>query len=104
MLAHIVTMQANPQHRDAFMEEFRKHARISVETEPGCLRYDVLQDLADPNRFHVYEVFVDEAALAAHRSAPHNLEWRETVKDWRAPESIHRECVTVYPPDSAWRK
>ena len=98
MLALISTIQAKPQHREAFVEELKKHARLSVETEPGCLRYDVVQDLADPNRFHLYQVCVDEATLIAYHNTPHNLEWRETVKDWRAPGLIKRECVTVYPP------
>ena len=104
MHASIVTIQVNPRNLNEFLDSMREHARVSAETEPGCLRYDVVQDLADPNRIHVYEVFEDEAAFNAHRYAAHNLEWRDIIKDWRAPESISRHCVTVYPPDSAWQK
>ena len=104
MQAHIVTFQIKPEYRDAFIKEMREHARVSLETEPGCLRYDVLHDLDDPDSCHVYEVFLDEASFKAHREAPHNLEWREKVWDWRAGEHIRREGVTVFTPDSTWKK
>jgi hypothetical protein len=32
--------------------------------EPGCLRFDVVADRDDPQRFYFYEVYRDEAALA----------------------------------------
>ena len=100
----LVTLQVNSEHLDAFMESMVEHARLSLE-EPGCLRYDVVQDSEHSNRIYVYEVFVDEAAFDTHRQAPHNQEWRETTKDWHPPDwTQHRLCVTVFPPDSAWRK
>ena len=37
-------------------------------SEPGNLRFDVLRDPADPTRFLIYEVFVDETAAAAHKT------------------------------------
>ena len=36
-------------------------AKGSVNNEPGCLRFDVIQEGADPNRIWLYEVYVDEA-------------------------------------------
>jgi quinol monooxygenase YgiN len=104
MRALVVTIQIVPEHREAFMEALLDDARGSVGNEPGCLRFDVLQDLEDPNRIHLYEVYRDEAAIEAHRQAPHYLKWRETVKDWFAAEPVRTQCVTVYPADSAWHK
>ena len=104
MRALVVTIQIVPEHRDAFMEALMDDARGSVGNEPGCLRFDVLQDLEDPNRIHLYEVYRDEAALEAHRQAPHYLKWRETVKDWFAADPVRVQCDTVFPVDSAWHK
>ena len=104
MQALVVTIQIKPEHRDAFMEAMLGDARGSVENEQGCLRFDVLQDLEDPNRIHLYEVYRDEAAIEAHRQAPHYLKWRDTIEGWFAADPIRRQCVTVYPPDSAWHK
>ena len=104
MQALVVTIQIKPEHRDAFMEAMLGDARGSIENEPGCLRFDVIQDLEDPNRIHLYEVYRDEAAIEAHRQAPHYLKWRDTIEGWFAADPIRRVCVTVYPPDSGWHK
>lgn len=39
--------------------------------EPGCRMYIAHQHLDDPTRFLVYEQYDDDAALGAHRHAPH---------------------------------
>ena len=104
MQAIIVTIQIKPEHREAFMEAMLDDARGSVGDEPGCLRFDVLQDAEDPNRIHLYEVYRDQAAMEAHRGMPHYLKWRETVKNWHAAEPVRKMCETVFPPESAWGK
>ena len=70
MLALMVAMKIKPGHRDAFLEALLGDARGAVYDEPGCLRFDVLQDANDPHTVYLYEVYRDEAALAAHRQAP----------------------------------
>ena len=104
MQALVVTMQIKPEHRATFMEAMLDDARGSVENEPGCLRFDVIQDREDPNRIHLYEVYRDEAAIEAHRQAPHFLKFRETVKDWHAAEPTRVQGATVFPLDSMWHK
>jgi quinol monooxygenase YgiN len=39
--------------------------------EPGNLRYDLWIDQADPDRIVIDELYVDQAAIAAHRASPH---------------------------------
>ncbi|GIX49770.1 MAG: hypothetical protein KatS3mg131_3981 [Candidatus Tectimicrobiota bacterium] len=102
MLALLVTIQIKPEFREAFLQALLEDARGSVSHEPGCLRFDVLQDQSDPNRVYLYEVYRDEAALAAHRQAPHYLTWRETVKDWFAAEPVRQYCTTIFPADGEW--
>jgi quinol monooxygenase YgiN len=48
----------------------------------SSLRHARLQDARDPHTLYLYEVYRDEAALEAHRQAPHFVQWRETVQDW----------------------
>lgn len=40
-------------------------------SEPGCLKYELLQNAEDPADFTFVETFADDAALAAHASAPY---------------------------------
>ena len=67
MLVLMVTIHIKPEHKEAFMEEMRGDAIGSNRDEPGCLRFDVLQDSEDPNCIHLYEVYKNEEALEAHR-------------------------------------
>ena len=102
MIALLVTIQIQPEHREAFMESMLDDARGSNNDEPGCLRFDVLQDSEDPNKIHLYEVYKDQAAVDAHRQAPHFTKWRETVQEWFAAETIRRVATPVFPPEQSW--
>lgn len=47
--------------------------------EPGNLRFDFLQDTADPSRFLIYEAYESEEAATAHKNTEHYLFWRDAV-------------------------
>ena len=101
MIALMVTINIKPGHKEAFMASMLDDARGSNNDEPGCLRFDVLQDNDNPNRIHLYEVYQDEAALDAHRQAPHFTKWRETVADWFDGEVGRRVCTPVFRAEDA---
>ena len=42
--------------------------------EPGCVMYQAHKHKTDPRRFFIYEQYKDDAALEAHRNAPHFLQ------------------------------
>ena len=42
--------------------------------EPGCAMYLVHRHKTEPRRFFIYEQYNDDAALEAHRTAPHFLQ------------------------------
>jgi autoinducer 2-degrading protein len=46
-----VTVQVKPEHVSEFLEVVRHDAEHSEKDEPGCLRFDVIQDKDDRNRF-----------------------------------------------------
>lgn len=43
--------------------------------ESGCAMYQVHRHKTDSRRFFIYEQYKDDAALEAHRSAPHFLQF-----------------------------
>jgi quinol monooxygenase YgiN len=98
MYGVVVTINIKPQFKQRFMLSMLDDARGSVHDEPGCLRFDVLQDTSDPNRIYLMEEYVDEAAFQAHTRQPHFTRWRDTVRDWFAtPPQVHR-VSGIYPP------
>ena len=101
MIALMVTINIKPGHKDAFMASMLDDARGSNKDEPGCLRFDVLEDNDNPNQIHLYEVYQDQAALDAHRQAPHFTKWRETVGDWFDGEPSRKVCTPVFRAEDA---
>ena len=43
--------------------------------EPGCVLYQVHRHRTEPRRFFIYEQYRDDAALEAHRTSPHFLQY-----------------------------
>ena len=92
----IVECNVKPEKRDEFLKVIEHDAEHSEHDEPGCLRFDVLNDLEDPNKFFFYEVYKDEAALDAHRAAPHYAVWRAAADTLDGPAEATR-TTTVFP-------
>jgi autoinducer 2-degrading protein len=99
----MVKLHVKPEKVDEFLIAMEANARASAKDEPGCLRFDVSRDLEDTSLIHLYEVYLDEAALDAHRSAPHYLKWRDTVKDWYSADAERELASTVIPTDEEWK-
>jgi quinol monooxygenase YgiN len=49
--------------------------------EPGNLRWDVWQDQGQPDRYVIDELYVDAAAVAAHRQTPHYQHYLARIGD-----------------------
>ena len=93
----IAPLQVKEQHKDEFIEAMLDDARGSVGNEPGCLRFDVIQDAGDANRIWVYEVYIDEGAFQAHLESPHFLQWMlfDPVRSWNllsGPIAMKNSC------------
>jgi len=103
MYALIVSVHVKPERHDEFLRAIEEDSRGSREDEPGCLRFDVLHDKNDPHHFFFYEVYRDEAAIEAHRAAPHYQVWAAAVQAGvlsRPAEVTH--CTTTFPRDEGW--
>jgi len=98
-----VTIKVKPEHVSEFLEIIRYDAEHSEKDEPGCLRFDVIQDRDDPNRFYFYEIYRDEAALEAHRQTPHFKLYFEKSQRWLATPPERRFGKNLVPSDAAWR-
>ena len=69
---HIVHVHVHvlPGTEDAFAAASLENARNSL-TEPGVARFDVVQEVDDPRRFVLVEVYRDEDAAAADELRQH---------------------------------
>lgn len=102
MISLIVKLRIKPEQRETFLKAVEVDALGSERDEPGCLRFNVLQTEEDENVYYFYELYKDEAALEAHRAAPHYAVWREAAAvALDGPAEVTR-ATTVFPADRAY--
>ena len=98
MLAKWIKVRIKPERRADFLAAIEGDAVGSERDEPGCARFNVLQDATDENIYYFYEVYTDEAAVEAHRAMDHYAVWKAAADTLDGPtERI--ECVSVFPAD-----
>ncbi|MCP3709967.1 antibiotic biosynthesis monooxygenase [Paraburkholderia sp. CNPSo 3274] len=63
---------------EALMRDMVSHTR----KEPGNMRYDLLCRADGAPGFYLYETYVDEAAVQAHRDSAHFVAYRAKIGAW----------------------
>ena len=102
MIVRIITVHVKPEYRSEFEEETRLNHEGSV-LEAGVLRFDVLRDAEDPNRYILYEVYHDNEATEAHKQTDHYARWKERVADMMSAPREATTCEVVAPTEAgAW--
>ena len=98
MLVVHVHARVRPGRAGDFLEATLANARASLD-EPGVLRFDVIQDHADPAHVVLAEVYRDEEAVAAHKETAHYATWRDAVADMMAQPRESSRFSAVFPTD-----
>ncbi len=91
-----VHVHVKPEHRQPFIEASAENARNTIQ-EPGNLRFDVLQQADDPDRFVLFEVYCDEMAMKAHKASPHYARWAAAVGPWMAEPRAGVRYTPLFP-------
>lgn len=94
------TVKVKPEHLDEFLKHVSIHAANSSR-EPGCVRFEVLQDVDDPLTVCLLEVFRSEQDLQVHREQDYYRHWMDMSSGWRdRSRSSRRVLRDIYPPRS----
>ena len=86
-----------PEHIDDYIEGMKICAE-ATNKEPGCIRYESMQDVDDPTVMCLYQVFEDEAAYQAHQDAEHHRVWIEKSGSWRDQSGRRRNQLRYFTP------
>lgn len=93
--------------KEGRINEFKKATIINHAgslSEPGVLRFDVLQDSLDPSHFVLYEVYESEPATERHKQTAHYSEWKTTVESMMLRRRESASYSAVAPLEEAkWR-
>jgi quinol monooxygenase YgiN len=96
-----VHIHVKPEFIEAFRAATLENARNSVQ-EPGVARFDVLQQVDDPQRFVLVEVYRTPEAPASHKETAHYAAWRDTVAEMMAAPRTGVKYDNLFPEDSGW--
>ena len=98
MLVVHVHVHVKPMLVEAFRRATIENARQSVK-ELGIARFDVVQQVDDPTRFTLVEVYRAPEAVAAHKVTVHYAQWRDAVAEMMAEPRVSVKYANVFPPD-----
>ena len=80
-----LTIRAGSQ--DVFFAAAREMVS-ATQAEPGCIRYDLMQDISDPEHLTFVEEWESREALAAHFETAHMAVWRATSEPHLAGRNV----------------
>jgi (4S)-4-hydroxy-5-phosphonooxypentane-2,3-dione isomerase len=100
MIVTCVHVNVKPEKVREFTEAMIENHKASVR-ESGNLRFDVLQKADDPCRFMIYEAYESQEAIDLHKTTPHYIKWRDTVKDYMADTRQGVKYNIIEPSDRA---
>ena len=98
-------VQVHVQVKNDFINEFLSATKINVRSsidEPGIARFDVLQQLDEPSKFIIIEVYRTGKDPAKHKETQHYKEWKEKVAKMMAEARHSIKYVNVFPLDPDW--
>ena len=96
-----VQVHVKPEFIDTFRQATIENARNSVQ-ESGVARFDVVQQLDDPSRFVLVEVYRTPEDPPKHRETAHYKTWTETVAPMMAEPRSSVKYANVFPNDTGW--
>jgi quinol monooxygenase YgiN len=97
----LVHVHVKPEFIDAFKQASLENASNSVK-ETGIARFDVIQQVDDPSRFILVEVYKTAEAPAAHKETTHYTRWRDTVAEMMAEPRQGIKYTNTFPVDEDW--
>eukprot|EP00446_Apocalathium_sp_SHHI-4_P041120 CAMPEP_0177341860 /NCGR_PEP_ID=MMETSP0368-20130122/26731_1 /TAXON_ID=447022 ORGANISM="Scrippsiella hangoei-like, Strain SHHI-4" /NCGR_SAMPLE_ID=MMETSP0368 /ASSEMBLY_ACC=CAM_ASM_000363 /LENGTH=279 /DNA_ID=CAMNT_0018803181 /DNA_START=51 /DNA_END=890 /DNA_ORIENTATION=+ len=90
--AVLVTVDIKPDRIDDFLKAMEDDVTKSRDKalDPGCLRFDLLRDREDPNKFVFYEAYSDDEGAAQHKTTSHYKSWA----DFKGTGGVASQSVT----------
>ena len=91
--------------KSEFVEEFKvissENARNSLQ-ESGIARFDVIQQVDDPNHFEFIEVYRTPTDPVKHKETAHYTKWRELAELMLAEPRSRSVYDNIFPADEGW--
>lgn len=96
-----VHVHVKPDFVEAFKQATLENASNSVK-EAGIARFDVIQQVDDPTRFILVEVYKTAESSGAHKETAHYKLWRDAVMKMMAEPRQGIKYANLFPEDKGW--
>jgi len=96
-----VFVQVKPQNIEEFKAASIQNASESVK-EPGVARFNVIQQMDEPTRFVLVEVYRTSDDPVRHKKTAHYQKWRDTVADMMAEPRGAVKYTNIFPDAQGW--
>jgi quinol monooxygenase YgiN len=88
---------------EAFKSATIENASNSIK-EPGVARFDIIQQMDDPTRFVLVEVYRTPDDPGRHKETAHYQKWRDTVADMMAEPRTAIKYDNIFPDEQGWAR
>jgi quinol monooxygenase YgiN len=102
MIVMLVQVKVKAECIEAFKQASLENARQSSQ-EPGIARFDLVQQIDDPTRFLLYEVYRNAEGTVKHKETAHYQKWREAVAGLMAEPRLGVKYCNLFPDDLHWK-
>lgn len=94
MIVLVARYYGKPGKGDAIEAALKRMAPLVAQHETGCRFYQASRSQENPDNFLLYEQYIDESTLLAHRETPH---FKEIIEGTIVPllERRERELYTL---------
>jgi quinol monooxygenase YgiN len=87
------------------IDDFKTATLANVSSslqEPGIARFDFIQQVDNPARFVLVEVYRSPDDAAKHKETPHYPVWRDTVEHMMAEPRTSIKYGNIAPDETGW--
>lgn len=102
MIVMLVQVKVKAECLETFKQASLENARQSLQ-EPGIARFDLVQQIDDPTRFLLYEVYRNAEGAVKHKETAHYQKWREAVAGMMAEPRQGLKYCNLFPDDLNWK-
>ncbi|MGL1903360.1 MAG: antibiotic biosynthesis monooxygenase [Fibrobacterales bacterium] len=99
----MITVNVYVHVKESYLKEFIEATIENASQsnkEPGIARFDLIQEIEDPQKFMLVEVYRDSDAPAAHKETAHYKKWREIVEPMMDTPRKNNIYQTIYVKDT----
>ncbi len=80
-VVRLAEIEIDPEKLDAYLEYAAEVGRVSMATEPGVIALFSMQDVSDPCKVYILEVYADKQAYEAHVQTAHFRKYKDGTAD-----------------------